>query len=404
MCGLRKVLDVKGDMTGLPQWLVSKMYKCVADPAPSWILSTPNQVSRADLRGASALASMPYLPFTRQYNPISATLPPEVCNRTLNSLTTLLYPLHVHPEVISSLVSLSTLASAIRLAREPPKTMAFDPHAFTEEWQALTHALLTQPQPLRAVQCPLQCASNNANPYSTGAADPASSIASPTENYIANHRLLPTAHIAPATPHGPAGHLDPALRIAALLYLKELLPEWPRNLGGYAVLLTLLRHHMTEIIRRYSSSRRLPEPHRTKTTPGIPPSLIDPLLTGTTDPTPLSTPPPTATTHRPQPPSQATLHLLRPLLIFLSLVGDTVSRIADTNEDRLTADERYPRAVYRDCLREVVGLAREEGIDALGEEDLAFVRLFDLRMVFGREDGGLVGWEERAALRGVVLE
>jgi hypothetical protein len=278
--------------------------------------------------------------------------------------------------------------------------MAFDPHAFTEEWQALTHALLTQPQPLRAVQCPLQCRSDIGNPYSTGAADSASSSAAPTENYIANHRLLPTAHIAPAIPHGPAGHLDPALRIAALLYLKELLPEWPRNLGGYAVLLTLLRHHTSEIIRRYSGSS-MPKP-RTKTPPGIHPSLIDPLLTAPTEPTPRPDPT-TTTTHR-APSSQATLHLLKPLLIFLCLVGDTISRIADANESRLADHERYPRAVYRDCLREVVGLVREEDIDALGEEELTFVRLFDLRMVFGGKEEEMAGWEERAALRRVVLE
>ncbi|KAK4123241.1 hypothetical protein N657DRAFT_453223 [Parathielavia appendiculata] len=408
MCGLRKMLDVQGAQHGLPQWLLAEMYK-------------------ADLRGATALASTPFLPFTRQYDRVSATLPPSVCNRILNSLTMLLYPLHFDPNVIASLVSLSTFVSAIRSAREFPGTKDFDPHAFTEEWQALTLALLTRPQPLRAAQCPSQCLSNDANPYSTGSAGPASPGASLAQNYMSNHRLLPTAHIVPATPHSPAGHLEPALRIAALLYLKELLPDWPRNLGGYAVFLSLLRHHISEIIRRYggtsgsSSARNTTTelPRTTYTTPGpviIDQSLIDPLLTNTiannnnnnNRPTAAPITTTTTTTAQNKPPPKAprtSLLLAKPVLIFLCLVGDTVSQIANSNERRLSDDDCYPCGVYRDCLREIVGLVDDEDIDALGEDDLAFVGLFDLDRVFEkrREDGQMAGWDERAALRGIVL-
>ncbi|KAK3295525.1 uncharacterized protein B0H64DRAFT_323126 [Chaetomium fimeti] len=58
MSGLQKVLDLNGGMAGLPPWLLAEMYK-------------------ADLRGAVALVSSPYLSFTRQYSPISDVVPPE---------------------------------------------------------------------------------------------------------------------------------------------------------------------------------------------------------------------------------------------------------------------------------------------------------------------------------------
>ncbi|KAH6636121.1 hypothetical protein F5144DRAFT_644813 [Chaetomium tenue] len=58
MSGLQKVLDLNGGLDGLPPWLLAEMYK-------------------ADLRGAVALVSSPYLSFTRQYNPVSDIVPLE---------------------------------------------------------------------------------------------------------------------------------------------------------------------------------------------------------------------------------------------------------------------------------------------------------------------------------------
>ncbi|KAK4039214.1 hypothetical protein C8A01DRAFT_47292 [Parachaetomium inaequale] len=229
MCGLRKVVDLNGGLAGLPPWLLAEIYK-------------------ADLRGATALVSNAYLPFTRQYSPVSGVVPPEVREQISSSISALLNPLHIHPEVIDSLVSLATLTSAIRLARQSPGTVAFDPHPFTEEWQALNYALLTRPGPLRETQSD----PDSTNPYSTEASDP---MGSPAETYMSNHRLLPSIPITPSQGEGGGGSLEPALRIAALLHLKELLPDWPRNLGGYAVLLSLLRHHLIELIHTHRYGR-----------------------------------------------------------------------------------------------------------------------------------------------------
>ncbi|KAH6850131.1 hypothetical protein B0I37DRAFT_413552 [Chaetomium sp. MPI-CAGE-AT-0009] len=344
MCGLQKVLDLNGGLTGLPPWLLAEMYK-------------------ADLRGAVALVSSPYLSFIRQYSPVSDVVSPEVRKQTSASISALLSPLHIHPLVIESLASLSTFTSAIRLARRSPSTAIFDPHAFTEEWQALTHVFLSQPGPLRDDPSPL-------NPYSTELSNPSS--------YISNHRLCPSVPITPAQPPqgGDGNPLEPALRLAALLHLKELLPDWPRNLGGYAVLLSLLRHHLHTLTDQHGEPSPPPQPELTTTTT-------------------------TTTNHNKT--------LLKPLILFLTILGDAASRTADANEGRVADGERYPREVFRTCLARVGGVADAAAVEELTGADLAMVRLFGLGMVFGggageggeEEDGE--GWDVKGVVRGIVV-
>ncbi|KAJ4304051.1 hypothetical protein N0V88_001660 [Collariella sp. IMI 366227] len=214
MKGLQKVLDLNGGLRGMPPWLSAEIHK-------------------ADLKGAATLASAPYLSFVRSYSSATTILQPETRQQAARSLSSLLDPLNINPEVIAALSSFSALASSIRLARESPGTVAYDPHAFTEEWLFILHALLTWPGPLRLIN-PDDPASINL--YTTGSPDNTNSCpASPTEGFTAHHRLIPSAQLNPAS-LGPGGHLEPALRIAALLYLKELLPDYPQNVGGPAPL------------------------------------------------------------------------------------------------------------------------------------------------------------------------
>ncbi|KAL2137340.1 hypothetical protein VTI74DRAFT_3280 [Chaetomium olivicolor] len=395
MRGLQKVLDLNGGLAGLPPWLLAEIHK-------------------ADLKGAAALASTPYLPFVRFYSSASTVLQPEAHRQAESSLFALLNPLNINLEVVTALSSLSTLASSIRLARQSSGTVTYDPHDFTEEWLSILHTLLTQPGPLRATDPEYP---ESTNPYTAGTPDNTNSYpVSPTENFTAYHRLLPSVQLIPATPPGPGGHLECALRITALLYLKELLPDWPRNLGGYAVLLELLRCHLAEFIpqdsdslpgERHQPDTNVPETHTepsdvparrgtpTATTAAsttqIHPSLIDPFLTTTT-------PTPTITTRKQQtqpsslpcfraghtdqrdtprtaqapspadapgaylassarekgPSSRPPNASLVPVLTFVCLVGDAVSQVADINEGRLAETEHYPRSVYRHILRDVV--------------------------------------------------
>ena len=336
----------------------------------------------------------PYLPFSRHFGSVTAILPIERREQVSRSIAAVLNPLHVTSSTVDSLVALSLFASAIHLARQHSSTTKFDPHAFTEEWQSITHALLSEPGPLRTT--------HTNNPYSTPVPDTAFRPSSPAENYTSNHRLLPSVPITPTNlPDSPSGPLEPALRAAALLYLKELLPDWPRNLGGYAVLLSLLRHHLRELIHRHK--------HHTPENPTPTPMpitddelmLIDPLLTTGDQASPPST---TISalphTHQQQQQQEAQSEFLQ-VVIFLALLGDIVSRLANTNEARHSEADCYPRGVFRDALREVCGLGDTEGVDALGEEGLGFVGCFELPGVLmsGRNarEGGVKG-----LLKGVV--
>ncbi|KAK3896839.1 hypothetical protein C8A05DRAFT_39610, partial [Staphylotrichum tortipilum] len=131
MRGLKKVLDINGGLVGLPQWLLASMHK-------------------ADIQGASTLAIPPFLPFTRHHGSIAASLPTNLRSRTRSTLSALLTPLGINPEVTAALSSLALLASAVRLARAPENAgggVRFDPDAFTEEWQAVGDGLLTRPRP-----------------------------------------------------------------------------------------------------------------------------------------------------------------------------------------------------------------------------------------------------------------
>ncbi|KAK3368181.1 hypothetical protein B0H63DRAFT_528556 [Podospora didyma] len=376
MRGLQKVLDVNGGLGGLQPALLAKMHK-------------------ADLKGSAALASSPYLPFSRNYGSIfPSILSADVRDHTLGSLTAILDPLHVHSTVTEALSSLSLLSSSIRLARQSSGTVVFDPHAFTEEYLAIMHALLTQPAPLRNAHA------YSSNPYSNppDATDSSggSGTTTRTENYMANHRLKPSIPVTPAE-YGPAGPIEPALRIAGLLFLKELLPDWPRNLGGYAVLLSLLRDHITEFRRIYVTSVWQGQGNSQRGSRGrrsreeIDPNLLDPLLRAEEN----------NRSNRGSYTEDA-LKSMKPLITWLCLVGNLVSLVADENECRNHLDDQYPRAVYRDCLRDLTGLCGG-GYDDIQEwtgddHTGVMLRLFDLRIIRGD------GWDDADALKGLLEE
>ncbi|KAK3333526.1 hypothetical protein B0T19DRAFT_128344 [Cercophora scortea] len=437
MKGLQNALGVYGGLEGLSPFLRAELHK-------------------ADLKGAIALAASPYLPFIQKHEPISSILPPDVRAHTANTLTSLLDPLHISSAVTTSLISLSLFASALRLARHSARAVTFDPYVFKEGWLSIMHALVTRPGPLRdtstatAVSDPFNAPNITSNGnYSGGSA----TLALPRQNYMADHRLRPSVPIILAPCNSAAGPLEPALRISCLLFLKELLPDWPRNVGGYAVLLSLLRGCLGEIMKGFNNTQEQldnvgethaeedvvsqgetiaiskddeEEEEEGKRTSNKPRSektntrlrLIDhPILRRrrekTTDghntqqsiPSPSSgsreEKPPTATrqiqkqrqpttqsqSQEPTPPpsmTASTKAAIRPVVIWLCLIGDQVSRIADANENRLhrpgNDDERYLRKVYRDCIRQVAGIATGQDVDELlseGGDDLVMFTLFD---------------------------
>ncbi|KAH8895017.1 hypothetical protein GQ53DRAFT_839388 [Thozetella sp. PMI_491] len=413
MRGLQKVIEMNGGLSGLGPALISKIHK-------------------TDLKGAVALATTPYIPFARSFSPVSTVVPLLTRNQATSILTESLSSLQISPITITSLTNLAIFTSAVRLARSttPPTPspgssasvptvpsiipIAFDPHAFTDELHAVTHDLLVHPAPLRD---PSTTGTGPANPFNPPD-DPsdipsaaATAVDEPlaNENYITNHRLHLSGGLIIPSPLGEGGHLEPALRIAGLLYLKELLPDWPRNVGGYAVLLDLLATHLRGIMGTISGLDRagagmegslvsqglgMDEPELANLDPALfEASGMRRGSSGRASSNSTST-----VKGKGRRMSGLRLQELRPAVLWLCAFGNLVSLIADKNESRSSPDECYQRTIFRECLVEVAGVASVEDVDCLTEDDMVFFGLFDLRNLQGDE------WDDRSALRALAAE
>ncbi|KAM7201012.1 hypothetical protein V8F20_005021 [Naviculisporaceae sp. PSN 640] len=408
MRGLQKALDVNGGLSGLPAWLLNKIHL-------------------TDLEGATALACGPYLEYTRKFEPISSILAPALRNHVCSSFSTLLGPLQIDSTVVEALSSLSLFAASVKLARTSSGAVAFEPHAFTDEWLAVKHSLVTRPRPLQN-QMAANPRSGLFSPFKVPGTDTPNTsnamMAGKGELYMGSHRLQPTVSIIPAE-LGPGGPLEPALRIACLLYQKELLPNWPRNLGGYAVLLKLLAEHMQALyrtlvdghgvsslsadlhpskagthrsraggnVRSGSAMRRISRGKGRSSAPNLP---------------------------QPEPPLPIIAPSLKPVLLWLCVISDMISRIADQNECRRRPNGRdfnkdddkniethsdnddddtcYPRAIYRAILRDILGIRTEKDVDNLlgHDQDLVMFGLLDPALI--HRQSPLILKPEHAAL------
>ncbi|KAM7200298.1 hypothetical protein V8F33_004016 [Rhypophila sp. PSN 637] len=382
MRGLQKALDVNGGLSGLPAWLLNKIHL-------------------TDLEGSTALACGPYLEYTRTSEPVSNILAPTLRNRIHSSLSNLLGPLRIDSTVIDAVSSLSLFSASVKLARNSSGAVTLEPHAFTAEWLAVKHSLVTQPRPLRD-QMAATAKPSLFNPFKVPGTDtPTTSnaiIAGEGDLYIGSHRLQPGVPVIPAE-LGPGGPLEPVLRIACLLYQKELLPNWPRNLGGYAVLLRLLNEHMRSLKTILADSRGIGyhQPRAQKITTRGKRSGKGAIGKNSSRDNSSTYPEPAA-------PSTA-LASLKPVLLWLCVVSDMISRIADQNECRRGQnrddtrndqdtkenddgddddDKCYPRTIYRDILREIVGIRTEEQVDDVlaNEEDVVMFDLLDLGLIY----------------------
>ncbi len=67
--------------------------------------------------------------------------------------------------------------------------------------------------------------------------------------------------------------------------------------------------------------------------------------------------------------------------------------------------DTYPRGVYRDVVREMLGLVHPGDVDRLGEDDTVLLRVFECGMIFGGVDnqGRERAWNWRGVLRDLLL-
>ncbi|KIH92984.1 hypothetical protein SPBR_02317 [Sporothrix brasiliensis 5110] len=380
------------------------------------------KMRKTDLKGAMSLAIRPYLPFdTRRFPNISDTVLLDVTRQDIRASASALFanpasPCGVAPVVSQTLAALCVFVQAVQLVRDLARSTAplpLDPYCFSEELYWLQHHLVSQPGPLRQDVTPQDAAAAHgaataaiqAQPTLTASSPTLSSFPSPsistasapsqaprpntllpvdtsrlqTESYVRNHRVpLAALYIIPApaaTPSSPTSTcLEPAMRIGGILYLKEFFPDFPRNLGGYAILLHLLRWHLGEG------------------------DVFDVSL--------------------------LTNRSARALLLWICLVGDTVSRLANNNEERRNPVEQYDRRVFRDRLADLVrtspvvegtspsavamtdvdalstlNLSAMDGVDRLPESDWALCRLLDLGKI-----EQLGEWNDRQAVLNILLE
>ncbi|EFX00228.1 RNA polymerase 2 transcription elongation factor [Grosmannia clavigera kw1407] len=232
----------------------------------------------------------------------------------------------VRPPVIDAVGQLCVFARAVQLTAHRAATnepLPLDPYSFSEELHWLQHQLVCQPAALRD-------SAGQQSGLSFDYAAPPTLLPPPppllpvdpaglqTDDFVRNHQApltvpLPVPAAYDSTDGTPVSFLEPALRICALLYLKELIPDFPRNLGGYAVLLHLLRTHLRPSLWLDGASGGAPTPTGQLLTHGR----------------------------------------ARAVLLWVCLLGDAVSRIADTNERR-SGPDCYDRSVFRARLVELV--------------------------------------------------
>ncbi|KAK0622879.1 hypothetical protein B0T14DRAFT_155463 [Immersiella caudata] len=329
---------------------------------------TGSQLHKADLKGSMALAIAPLLPFTRSYPPISVILPSTIRSYINSSLCFLLKPLLPPASpVTSSLTTLSLFTSSIRLANQSGGAVRYDPLALTDEWLSIMNDLLANPLPLRESKV-------GENPFVGGRSSDVL-IARTVDYYMANQRLHKDSHI---TPTPGTNSWEAALRIAGLLYIKNLFPEWPRNIGGYAVLLALLQQHLEAILRETFVDAN--------TDPGLGDGRSE-----RDEPS----------TCREEAASQR-----KAVLIFLCLFGNTACLIANENEGRYEKGDVYSREVYHRGLRLALGVTGDntehlgmgEGDLSMKDEDFLLLKVLDIRNIKGEV------WDDRVELEKVLKE
>ncbi|KAG9251516.1 uncharacterized protein F5Z01DRAFT_268566 [Emericellopsis atlantica] len=201
MRGLRDMVDRGGGMR--PEWGV--------------IL---NKVHKADVKGAAHAGSSPYLEFSKMFPPISDALSPHRRAELAVRAHHLLSACSIALANIESIQGLAFFTQTIIAARHGthPQSILVDPASFAEDCLQVEHQLVRNPKALR-------------------------------DDMAETEALLRVA----------ANPLDPLLRIAAILYIEDLLPD-AHSVDLYTILLTALIHQSRIILQRKTYPESSPSP------------------------------------------------------------------------------------------------------------------------------------------------
>jgi hypothetical protein len=312
------------------------------------------------VKGAAIIGATPYLEYPRFFEACSDRLSPEIRADISDKIANILDPCRIKCIIVAAITSLAKFTRIISVARDDPtRSIKFHPDALVEEWYWVEYQLVRYPGPLRDEHDlgpdTVHLSPPQADSSTTLVADLTNPIAARIK-YVLPRNLKPTPS---------ANLLEPAVRLAGVLYIEEMMPDEPRTLNTYAILLELLKYQLRvimDVLRERQTRLAMGTLGAEEGGDNRLPSLA----------------------------------ALRPVMIWICLTGYVVAGVADKHDSPWVA-HRYDRSVYRECLATVVG-PFPEYVDYLAEEDFALLKLLSIR------DLRVKKWDNKSAMKEMLRE
>lgn len=195
--------------------------------------------NRADIKGAVHAGTSPYLEFDKFFPSILESLPPQTRAEIATSLHRCLQPCNIHPANITSLQTLAFFSQTIILARHALSAgshVAIDPHGYAEDCLHVEYRLMKYPQALRS----------DVAESDRAFAELAAATGQNSDSNTKDETGL--IGMSRATSGKPTPNLlNALLRVAAILYIEDLLPD-VRSIELYGILLAVLTHQLRNVI------------------------------------------------------------------------------------------------------------------------------------------------------------
>jgi hypothetical protein len=360
MAGLKRVIEMAGGMQKSWGYCLNKVRRQVLkDQVRRFIHLTFG--TRGDIKGAVIIGAAPYLEFKRFSELVSDKLPLETREALVAGVSGLLEPCRILPIITQSMCSLVKFKEIVAKAKKDTKrTIKFDPDAFTEEWYFVEHQLIAYPGALRE--------DSTAPPQSNFRVVDESKKSASLQLFDFSVPLDAPRYKAPGTlrpPQMTPNLMDPAVRLAGVLYIEELIPDEPRTLNQFDVLLGLLSFQVRLILdtlREREVRIRL----------GL------------------------ALDEESQDDGLPSLAALRPVMIWVCLMGHSMAMLALKHKSPW-GTEGYDLTAYRELLIAIIGTT-PEAVDRLTDADLGMCKLFCL------EDLRLRNWDTKPSLKNIIKE
>ncbi|KFA74956.1 hypothetical protein S40288_02241 [Stachybotrys chartarum IBT 40288] len=329
------------------RYLISRM----GGMKPEWgqVLS---KIRKADVKGAAYTGTTPYLDFTRFFPAVSDILNRETKTTFSIKVQHLLQACGVVQDNIDSVSALVHFVQSTKAARHAPGgSIIFEPHGYIEEFTWIEQLLVRFPGPLRDEIVRTNRVYDDKHRMQTLDMGMLQSF---DDSGFQNH-LSPSTDVAL---DGAGNLLDSFVRLTAILYMEELLPE-SYTVEPYSFLLSMLGQQTRAIVTRLRA-RGAFLPAASFNLDGLP----------------------------------QTMHL-RPLLIWGCMVAYAVAKVAevDTGMQPLSLDI----SPYQDCVGLLIG-SEPGGIDGLTERD------FDLCNLLHIQELRTVNCDDRSFLRQMVVD